>query len=854
MSEEIEWENAIVIGKGGSSTVFLAKQKGNDRKIAIKQIETDGLTNSQINGIQGEIETMRSLSHPNIVSFLGSTQKPEKIYIILEYADRGSLRSFYRSCGRLSEVSLKYCLVQILRGLQYLHEKGIAHRDVKCANCLLSSTGSVKLADFGASKRFESDSIVSGLKGTPHWMAPEVIRGTQMTTGWMNADVWSLGCTVVEMITGKVPYSAYENPMTAMYRIASGEIPSLGNDLEVSSALRSFVEYCCANDPNERPAVGNLIAHFLLKDCLDLPYDTDIFRYDYLATTLNTISTPTAAVSRTKNSSEGLSSLSPPKTQISSTNTVTLQDGLMTTADSENSVDSFSSCNNTLRHVLYDPMQFNTSGLSSGIAVLDSQPNDISPPLSIAERSKHERKVSISDPFDSSGSTEILHTESLRLSNPHSKSKKKLNSTAAATSSPGPILRQASPSNAEGMTSNGSFFGYRGRANTDQSVASNEAPTPLLHATDKAAAFNLMFSPGPSSFGNSLLRSESPAANIRQTPVSKSSGGNSNGNGEVTLLSRAIENSSRNSSRDKTGVSDETLNRDTALRYLHAMNSFEQTDSLQGTVRSPRSNRKLTAVQKSESFDEEQKQLQVFVSVSEKVSYERPFAPLSGEKLRIHSDVSSSTSSSSSVGKTVHVRKDSSSDLLERIGQSGAAAIRKIAHMEVGDGRNYTRTMTKQSASSTPTLGISGNSAGALYKRNSKGNLENSVLSPNYSDTHRYSLSNQSPKGQTSILGASYSIRSQSAGLALENTGDFNGLHKRVQLPPMGSQLHLGNISQKTSHAGNTIAGGNSASAASGPHHRYIQSAPAISRAVNLPPLTVQSATPDKYKLQQSKR
>jgi serine/threonine protein kinase len=84
------------------------------------------------------------------------------------------VRQFYYKFGRLSEIESAYCLKQILNGLNYLHSNGFAHRDIKCANCLLFDNGVVKLADFGASKRFESESIVSGLKGTPNWMAPEV--------------------------------------------------------------------------------------------------------------------------------------------------------------------------------------------------------------------------------------------------------------------------------------------------------------------------------------------------------------------------------------------------------------------------------------------------------------------------------------------------------------------------------------------------------------------------------------------------------------------------------------------------------------------------------------------------------
>ena len=169
------WENLMVVGKGGSSTVYKAYLKEKkDFFLAVKQIETDGLQKGQINGIKAEIETLQSICHPNIVSYLGAHQRPNRIYILLEYADGGSLRQYYQKNGCLDAFQTAFCLQQVLTGLNYLHSNGLAHRDIKCANCLLTIKGTVKLADFGASKRFESDSIVSGLKGTPHWMAPEV--------------------------------------------------------------------------------------------------------------------------------------------------------------------------------------------------------------------------------------------------------------------------------------------------------------------------------------------------------------------------------------------------------------------------------------------------------------------------------------------------------------------------------------------------------------------------------------------------------------------------------------------------------------------------------------------------------
>lgn len=165
ISSNTKWKKIKIIGRGGSSIVYEIALLDSGIRLAAKEIHIDGFTKEQLLGIESEVETMKSLRHENIVNYFGTQRLQNHFYIFLEFADRGSLRHFYQHHGKLNEQQTSYCTKQILKGLHYLHSNGIAHRDIKGANVLLTKRGEMKLADFGASKRLDTMSIVSGLKG-----------------------------------------------------------------------------------------------------------------------------------------------------------------------------------------------------------------------------------------------------------------------------------------------------------------------------------------------------------------------------------------------------------------------------------------------------------------------------------------------------------------------------------------------------------------------------------------------------------------------------------------------------------------------------------------------------------------
>ncbi|KNG43985.1 ste ste11 cdc15 protein kinase [Stemphylium lycopersici] len=242
------------LGKGAFGSVYRALNWGTGETVAIKQVRLENLGAADLKNMEMEIDLLKNLNHPNIVKYHGFVRSSESLYIILEYCENGSLHSICKNFGKFPENLVALYMSQVLHGLLYLHEQGVIHRDIKGANILTTKEGLVKLADFGVATK-QSGLDQSSVVGTPYWMAPEVIELSGATT---SSDIWSLGCTVIELIEGKPPYHKLQ-PMQALFRIVNDEHPPIPGS--ASPLLREFLMECFQKNPTLRISAKRLLKH-----------------------------------------------------------------------------------------------------------------------------------------------------------------------------------------------------------------------------------------------------------------------------------------------------------------------------------------------------------------------------------------------------------------------------------------------------------------------------------------------------------------------------------------------------------------------------------------------------------------
>lgn len=267
---EIQLEKEI--GRGTYGAVFRAIQNLNGKFIACKIIQIDqnepGFSR-KFNLLEKEISLLKRFEHPNIVKYYGSEiqvgpdRNKGEVRIHMEYMAGGSLSSIVSQYGALSEPLIKNFVRQIVTGLHYLHSRGIVHRDLKGANILLDGDGNLKLADFGASKHIQGLPLISensepckSIHGSLYWMAPEILKQERYGR---KVDIWSLGCVIIEMASGKHPWEGVKTYEELCANIANQHKPKMPNRL--SPVCQDLVTKCIEYNKKERLNTSAILKH-----------------------------------------------------------------------------------------------------------------------------------------------------------------------------------------------------------------------------------------------------------------------------------------------------------------------------------------------------------------------------------------------------------------------------------------------------------------------------------------------------------------------------------------------------------------------------------------------------------------
>ncbi|XP_012672519.2 mitogen-activated protein kinase kinase kinase 4 isoform X2 [Clupea harengus] len=265
-----KWQRGNKIGEGQYGKVYTCINVDSGELMAMKEIRFQPNDHKTIKETADELKIFEGLKHPNLVRYFGVELHREEMYIFMEYCDEGTLEEVSRL--GLQEHVIRLYSKQITTAINVLHEHGIVHRDIKGANIFLTSSGLIKLGDFGCSVKLKNNAQtmpgeVNSTLGTAAYMAPEVITRAKGEGHGRAADIWSLGCVLIEMVTGKRPWHEYEHNFQIMYKVGMGHKPPIPEKL--STEGKDFLAHCLESEPKRRWTASALLDHTFVKVCTD---------------------------------------------------------------------------------------------------------------------------------------------------------------------------------------------------------------------------------------------------------------------------------------------------------------------------------------------------------------------------------------------------------------------------------------------------------------------------------------------------------------------------------------------------------------------------------------------------------
>ncbi|XP_074846381.1 mitogen-activated protein kinase kinase kinase 4 isoform X3 [Carettochelys insculpta] len=265
-----KWQRGNKIGEGQYGKVYTCISVDTGELMAMKEIRFQPNDHKTIKETADELKIFEGIKHPNLVRYFGVELHREEMYIFMEYCDEGTLEEVSRL--GLQEHVIRLYTKQITIAINVLHEHGIVHRDIKGANIFLTSSGLIKLGDFGCSVKLKNNTQtmpgeVNSTLGTAAYMAPEVITRAKGEGHGRAADIWSLGCVVTEMVTGKRPWHEYEHNFQIMYKVGMGHTPPIPE--RVSPEGKDFLSHCLESEPKMRWTASQLLDHPFVKVCTD---------------------------------------------------------------------------------------------------------------------------------------------------------------------------------------------------------------------------------------------------------------------------------------------------------------------------------------------------------------------------------------------------------------------------------------------------------------------------------------------------------------------------------------------------------------------------------------------------------